>query len=1414
MYIPLNPTFMVKYITLLGCIIFLSIHISYAQVFDDFSDGEFLINPTWVGDTGRFQVIDNVLRSNGESATSIIYLSTPNAKINNVEWRVNIQIDGNPSGSNFARYYLMSDQQDLSGPLNGYFIQIGEGGSADGIDLFRQTGEDIEQLIDGPEGTVAISPNIRLKVTRDESGQWEVSADLSGGENFVVQGEITDDSISSASHLGVWVSHTSSRREDFSFDNIFVGDPVRDTLPPELTELQIVNDNQIDLTFSESLEATGARDASSYSLDNGLGNPTTVVFGIGDSNSVSLFWATSFENNVTYQLSISNLSDLEGNVLDTPIIRNFLFFIPDDPVEGNVIFSEIFPDPTPAVGLPEEEFIELWNVSNGTFNLADWMLEVGNNEFTLPPFVLSPDSYVIITSPADTGAFSGFGSVIGTNQNFTLPNTGATLRLIASDSTLLDTVAYEDRWYQDPERADGGFSLELIDPQNEACPPIANWRAANNGQGGTPGGPNSVADLPSDTIPPLLESIAILAPDSIEVCFNESMDAVSLSNPENFVLENIGPAISAFPQAPDFECVVISLPVTLDTGQVFTFIIDGVSDCSGNEIMGTIRDTIIQGRVPIIGEIIITEIFPDPTPVVGLPEAEYVEIYNTTGEALDISNWGIADESGVANWGEFTLFPFEYVTIVDDLEAEAFLPFGRLLRVEDLPSLGNAQDSLTLQNSEGTPIDIVAYTDEWYQDPERSGGGFSLERIDTAATACAPIENWRASVSLFGGTPGSENSVIDLAVDSIAPEIVSITILSPSEVELTFNESMDETLLEQVDRYEIESIGAVLAAEVIFPDVRGVRLTLPETLDTGEVFVLIISGLADCKGNLIEEAIRETLVVGSQPQAFDVVFNEIFPDPSPSVGLPEAEFIELFNRSDRIFDVEGLELTDGSGSVFLPNVTINPGDAVIIIDEDNLPLFNDVLNVITVPNLISLGNAQDSLWLLNGNGEILDFLFYDDTWYQDDERDGGGYTLERISPDFVNCNLRDNWGASLDPTGGTPGQTNSINGVFVDNTAPFIENLDILNSNTIQITFIEQMEPATLENTRNYTIDQGIGEPVIVTISQPALRTIRLEFAAELVDGIIYTLTLSNLSDCSGNVLNESRQIGIPDIPEAGDILLNEILFNPFPQGSDFLEIINVSDKVLDLSLLEIGEVEAGDDTISNTRPITEELNLLLPGEIVCLTTDVAFQIQRYQPPASANLLEVERLPSFPDSEGSAAVAFNGLILDQFFYEDDFHFPTLLDDEGVSLERISTQIRTQDPSNWHSAAATVNFATPGYPNSQGLEIGDIEDEVSLEKEVFTPNGDGDNDVLAINYSFNFTGVNARIRIYDENGRLIRLLQNNILLGPQPGTFFWDGRNDENQKALTGIYVILFEITNQNTGDREVFKEVAVLADTF
>ncbi|HUM47200.1 MAG TPA: lamin tail domain-containing protein [Chitinophagales bacterium] len=304
-------------------------------------------------------------------------------------------------------------------------------------------------------------------------------------------------------------------------------------------------------------------------------------------------------------------------------------------------------------------------------------------------------------------------------------------------------------------------------------------------------------------------------------------------------------------------------------------------------------------------------------------------------------------------------------------------------------------------------------------------------------------------------------------------------------------------------------------------------------------------------------------------------------------------------------------------------------------------------------------------------------------------------------------------------------------------------------------------------------------------------------------------MTVNGLSDCSGNVIdsNNTAQFAIPGLIGAGDIVINELLFNPKSGGYDYLEIYNNSNKIADLKELRVATTNDSDSLIS-IQAITEESYLLFPQQYMVLTENPVSIKQSYFAQNPDWMIDMD-LPTWNDDEG-VVVLLNSetLRVDQLHYHDTWQFPLIDEVEGVALERINFNSPTQDSLNWHSAASTIGFGTPTYKNSQFSQPV-AGDEITLSPAAFSPDQDGFNDVLSISYSFDQPGYTANVRIFDEKGRQVTDLVHNALLS-QNGAFTWDGITDKNEKAAMGIYIVYAEIFDLD-GTVKQYKKACVVA---
>lgn len=380
----------------------------------------------------------------------------------------------------------------------------------------------------------------------------------------------------------------------------------------------------------------------------------------------------------------------------------------------------------------------------------------------------------------------------------------------------------------------------------------------------------------------------------------------------------------------------------------------------------------------------------------------------------------------------------------------------------------------------------------------------------------------------------------------------------------------------------------------------------------------------------------------------------------------------------------------------------------------------------------------------------------------------------------------------------------SIQKFAPDVDPPTVVDVVPMDTKALRVTFSEPINEADGVNPVNYSLNNGVGNPTSVVAEGTLFTQFLLTFADDFDAQNVYFLEVSGVADLNDNEM-ESQTIPFlyAEAPELGDLLVSEILFDPYSGGEDFVEIFNSSFKNLDLDGVQILNTQNGDSKTLNAVTLT-------PGSYLALTEDVDFLIQEYKPEANANI-DFQDLPAFNNDEGNVSiVAANGMVLDAFDYSEDQHFQLIDDTEGVSLERISFDIASSDSKNWQSASENVRFATPGYKNSSATTIISNEGGISLQTSTFSPNQDGEDDQMILNYDLDRSGYVLNVSIYDAAGFKIKELANNELLGTQ-GIITWDGTDGDNQIADLGMYIVVGKLFNPD-GDTQSFKFITVLAD--
>ena len=1113
-------------------------------VIDDFSDGDFTQNPVWQGDAALWVVDNRVLQSNGPQVTpSSIYLSTPSTFYQNCQWEFFVNPRLATSSGNYMDVAIMSNTSTISDTYNGYFVRVG--GTPDEVSLFRRDGSVISKIIDGTDGLIAGSSNnpTKIKVIKDANGIFELFADPSGvGAVYLSQGTANDLTYNSSVAFGVKVYYSASNFNRYSFDDLYIGPIIYDTDPPKLEQISVLNTQTLVLTFSEAVELASAQNIINYAVNKGIGQPATAVRDAQNASVVLLSLANNLVSGTQYQISLSNVMDLSGNLLPFTQ-KSFFYYVPK---YGDVQVNELIADPSPTLGLPDFEFIELYNNAAFPINLNQWKIADNTSSSILGDFELQPDSFLILCSPTAEPFLRSFGTTLAVNIASTFLN-------------------------------NGGDKIEVINANNEV-------------------------------------------------------------------------------------------------------------------------------------------------------------------------------------------------------------------------------------------IHSVSYTDQWYGDVAKKDGGWSLEQINPNFPCKNTRKNWSASINTAGGTPGRRNSIYSNIPDTQAPQIAQIQSSDGIKVRIVFSKPMDSLALMNATISINSGAYAILSRKLLGSD-DTLELTVSPALtpNSFQTYFFQIDPVRDCWGNLLSSVTYNFYYSPAvSPNPNDIIITEIMTSESPSRGLPEYEYIEIYNRSNNFIDLAGCGLHYNNTRINLPSAVVAPYDYIILSGSLGFPFLSAYGNAVGVTSFPSMAASGAALTLTNPNGVILYRLEYSDSWHDDGFKKSGGWSLE-LGDTSTLCAGTGAWFSSRDSSGGTPGRENSVKTKYTENNELTIGKVYPINNSTLRLPLNKQINSGDL---LNITVQCDGLEPLdSIAFDDLSRKNIHLKFANPMQAGETYTLKVSNLKDCfSGDFAKaQEAKVALPSEVKQ-KLIINEVLFNPEVDADDYIEIYHVGDAPTDLKNHYMANAD-NNGLIKDLRMIATEGLIMFPGDYYVFTVNPESVFKHYFVAQPMNIFRTGSLPTYSNESGTVIfLDSNGLEYDRLYYEEQFHFVMLNEKKGVALERIDPKKPTQDKNNWTSASSTAKFGTPTDKNSQYRSIGQPDNAVKIDPITFSPDGDGFEDLLRIQFNFSKPGYMANLRIFDKIGNQVKHLINNELLSSS-GFYAWDGINDEGVKAPVGVYVLWFEIFDTN-GDVQRYKLPFVLASSF
>lgn len=438
-----------------------------------------------------------------------------------------------------------------------------------------------------------------------------------------------------------------------------------------------------------------------------------------------------------------------------------------------------------------------------------------------------------------------------------------------------------------------------------------------------------------------------------------------------------------------------------------------------------------------------------------------------------------------------------------------------------------------------------------------------------------------------------------------------------------------------------------------------------------------------------EEPEPETYTYGA------ILINEVMADPKGAEGLPETEYVELWNSTASVISLKDWTFYYEDKAVRLDSYTISAGEYIIIYKEGReitCGRYGYAMPLSAFP--ANLANSGKSLAICDPSGAFIDEITY--------EKAKAGISWEREG---------DTWYFSTDNRGGTPGEANS--------------------------------DPSA---------DPG-----------------------------------------------ENPQPGDSSV-EPLDIIFNELLPNPYPEGSEYIELYNRSSESHSLQALSIA-VRKSDGELSTQYPLSDITVPLASGEYILLTKEEEGVLIHYSIPYPENIYKV-KLPVL-NNNASTLVLFrtsDETIIDEISYSSKWHASSVREEKGVSLERIDPEGLTQDADNWTSASEQSGFGTPGYENSQYLKSSQ-----GSSSHIEKPSYSHQTGLYSILYTLDQPGYHCRAYVYNLSGYRVAEIANNELVGTN-GEILWNGLGTGQSKLQPGPYIFYIELYHEKGLVRN-YKEV-------
>lgn len=641
----------------------------------------------------------------------------------------------------------------------------------------------------------------------------------------------------------------------------------------------------------------------------------------------------------------------------------------------------------------------------------------------------------------------------------------------------------------------------------------------------------------------------------------------------------------------------------------------------------------------------------------------------------------------------------------------------------------------------------------------------------------------------------------DLVRDMIPPSVLEVKGYGSNAISVQFSEKVDPVFSILNLAYELDGENP---EEVLMNNDSLTVLSFDQNLESSRSYSLLVRQIPDLEGNFLRDTtINFTFFDPTDIAEKSLVINEIMPAPRADMDLPNVEFIEIFNAAENEFRLSGVQLSNSRSTTLLGEYWVQPGEYLILAPESQAEQFSDFGNVLPVRSWPTLLNSGDQISLKSGDGILIDQITYSTSSWGGSEYANGGYSLEVPNP-FYLCDNTSQLRSSRDEARGTPGVQNSVFDPSDSIQPPELKAGFFRDSLTI---FVEFSSPFLI----NPSVEHVVADPSLEVESLifPSANQLSISLKSPAKSNQTYQIEIRGIQDCLGNEIpNQFFSIVLPDLPRFGDLIINEVLFNPRTGDPKFVEIKNTSHRFLNLEGWALANRNSAGD--ADQKRIFGSQGLVLPPQsYLAITTDLNALKLGYPKSAQGNLLQIPSLPSYPIGGGTVIlINQSGEVAEFLEYDENLHHPLLRDPKGVSLERISDNLPATLRSNWQSSSGNEDYATPGRKNSQSLEAEFESNLIQIDPEIFDPEGSSGVAFTSIRYELSSPGWVGTVKIYSSAGQLIQTLAQNQILGTT-GLFTWQGTDSTGKLVRAGYYVLVAELYEPEGGVKVIKKTIVV-----